>query len=64
MVKMDEDPGRAAELTPPDEFPFPFPAYGVQKQLMAKLFETIENGSVGVFESPTGQSVHATMLGA
>ena len=45
---------QAAVLTAPPEFPFPFEAYSVQKELMHKLWSAIETGAVGVFESPTG----------
>lgn len=34
--------------------PFPFEPYGVQKQLMVKIYNTLEHGGVGIFESPTG----------
>ena len=35
-------------------FNFPFPPYGVQKELMGQLYQTCEEGGVGIFESPTG----------
>lgn len=38
----------------PQEFPFPFPAYEIQKQFMKKLYECLESGKLGLFESPTG----------
>ncbi|XP_020282942.1 ATP-dependent DNA helicase DDX11 [Pseudomyrmex gracilis] len=38
----------------PQEFPFPFPAYEIQKQFMKELYECLENGKLGLFESPTG----------
>ncbi|CAM9448431.1 unnamed protein product, partial [Ascophyllum nodosum] len=34
--------------------PFPFEPYEVQKQLMCKIYSTLERGGVGIFESPTG----------
>lgn len=34
--------------------PFPFEPYEVQKQLMLKIYNTLERGGVGIFESPTG----------
>jgi hypothetical protein len=37
----------AGELLPPDEFPFPFPAYGVQKDFMRQLWTTVERGHLG-----------------
>lgn len=37
-----------------DNIPFPFQPYPVQKELMTALFERLENGGVGILESPTG----------
>ena len=34
--------------------PFPFEPYEVQKQLMCKIYSTLERGGVSIFESPTG----------
>lgn len=34
--------------------PFPFEPYDVQKQLMKKIYSTLEKGGIGIFESPTG----------
>lgn len=38
----------------PQEFPFPFPAYKIQEQFMKELYGCLENGKLGLFESPTG----------
>ena len=35
-------------------FPFPFPPYDIQEQFMNSLYDTLESGKVGLFESPTG----------
>lgn len=35
-------------------FHFPFPPYDIQLDFMKKLFETLERGHIGIFESPTG----------
>lgn len=43
-----------SELRPPEEFPFPFQAYAIQKDFMRELYHTLERGKVGIFESPTG----------
>ncbi|CAM9185047.1 unnamed protein product, partial [Ectocarpus sp. 13 AM-2016] len=54
------DEGNAREE--PD-IPFPFEPYDVQKQLMRKIYSTLENGGIGIFESPTGTvSVDHTLL--
>lgn len=45
-------------MEPPAEFPFPFTAYGIQKDFMKNLYEAIENGRIGIFESPTGTAYH------
>ena len=35
-------------------FPFPFPPYDIQEDFMNTLFEVLDSGQVGIFESPTG----------
>ena len=37
-----------------EEFAFPFEPYGVQKDFMKNLYDTIEKRKIGIFESPTG----------
>lgn len=41
-------------LNPPEEFPFPFEPYSIQKEFMKQLYTAIENRKLGIFESPTG----------
>lgn len=41
-------------LKPPLTFPFPFEAYPIQHSFMAELYTTLEEGKLGIFESPTG----------
>ena len=36
------------------EFAFPFPPYPIQIQFMTHLYESLEQGKIGIFESPTG----------
>ena len=38
----------------PSEIPFPKVPYAQQVQLMNQIKTCIENGNVGLFESPTG----------
>ncbi|KAI4487393.1 hypothetical protein M0804_005542 [Polistes exclamans] len=38
----------------PEIFPFPFTPYKIQQEFMKELFKCIENGNMGIFESPTG----------
>ncbi|XP_075066685.1 ATP-dependent DNA helicase DDX11 isoform X2 [Mixophyes fleayi] len=35
-------------------FPFPFQPYPIQEQFMTELYRVLEDGKVGIFESPTG----------
>jgi chromosome transmission fidelity protein 1 len=35
-------------------FGFPFEPYGIQKEFMEELYNVLEQGKVGIFESPTG----------
>jgi chromosome transmission fidelity protein 1 len=37
-----------------EQFPFPFPPYPIQQQLMNKIYNCISNSNMGLFESPTG----------
>lgn len=41
-------------LTPPAQFDFPFAPYSIQHEFMVSLYNTLENGKLGIFESPTG----------
>ncbi|XP_015593947.1 ATP-dependent DNA helicase DDX11 isoform X2 [Cephus cinctus] len=38
----------------PEEFIFPFPPYAIQEDFMKNLYFCLENGKLGIFESPTG----------
>ncbi|KAJ2809540.1 ATP-dependent DNA helicase chl1 [Coemansia guatemalensis] len=59
MVDLEEEGLETTEplLTTPqtaEEFSFPMKPYGIQLEFMQRLFETLERGDFGVFESPTG----------
>ncbi|KAG8336371.1 DEAD H (Asp-Glu-Ala-Asp His) box helicase 11 [Homalodisca vitripennis] len=41
-------------LKPPQEFAFPFSPYSIQHEFMSALYSTLEEGKLGIFESPTG----------
>jgi len=36
-------------------FHHPFQPYEIQKQFMTTLYQCIEDGKIGIFESPTGE---------
>ncbi|CAG9766636.1 unnamed protein product [Ceutorhynchus assimilis] len=42
------------ELVTPDDFPFPFVPYDIQLQFMKSLYLVLQDGKLGIFESPTG----------
>lgn len=45
------------------EFEFPYPeAYSIQLDLMRQVFSTIEDGKVGLFESPTGTGKSLSLI--
>lgn len=46
----------------PHAFPFPFQPYGIQLDLMRKLYEALELGKVGIFESPTGTGKSLSLI--
>ncbi|KAH8420141.1 hypothetical protein KR009_006216 [Drosophila setifemur] len=46
---------------PVEEFGFPYPPYLIQGQLMQELFQVLELGKVGIFESPTGTGKSLTL---
>ncbi|KAG2460304.1 DDX11 helicase, partial [Polypterus senegalus] len=38
----------------PRSFPFPYQPYSIQEQFMEALYNVLDQGKVGIFESPTG----------
>ncbi|XP_014474402.1 PREDICTED: probable ATP-dependent RNA helicase DDX11 isoform X2 [Dinoponera quadriceps] len=49
-------------MEPPQEFPFPFPPYEIQKQFMKELYNCLESGGLGLFESPTGTGKSLSLI--
>ncbi|XP_066864519.1 ATP-dependent DNA helicase DDX11 isoform X3 [Kogia breviceps] len=43
-------------------FPFPFTPYAVQKDFMAALYQVLEAGKIGIFESPTGTGKSLSLI--
>ncbi|KYN03917.1 putative ATP-dependent RNA helicase DDX11 [Cyphomyrmex costatus] len=49
-------------MEPPQEFPFPFPAYEIQKRFMKNLYDCLEGSKLGLFESPTGTGKSLSLI--
>jgi len=47
------------KLVTPEEFPFPFTPYLIQQDFMKHLYRTLEDGKLGIFESPTGTAEYS-----
>ena len=47
-IKMDD------ERRQYPDFPFPFEPYNIQEKFMRTLYDVLEEGKGGIFESPTG----------
>uniref|UniRef100_A0A8C3SZM6 ATP-dependent DNA helicase DDX11 n=1 Tax=Chelydra serpentina TaxID=8475 RepID=A0A8C3SZM6_CHESE len=43
-------------------FPFPYTPYSIQEDFMAKLYDVLEAGKVGIFESPTGTGKSLSLI--
>ncbi|XP_048868858.1 ATP-dependent DNA helicase DDX11 isoform X2 [Brienomyrus brachyistius] len=44
------------------EFPFPYEPYSIQKEFMEALYTTIDEGKIGIFESPTGTGKSLSLI--
>lgn len=42
------------DVVVPEKFDFPFQPYDIQLGFMRQLYKCLEQGRVGIFESPTG----------
>uniref|UniRef100_K7GI76 ATP-dependent DNA helicase DDX11 n=1 Tax=Pelodiscus sinensis TaxID=13735 RepID=K7GI76_PELSI len=43
-------------------FPFPYTPYSIQEDFMATLYDVLEAGKVGIFESPTGTGKSLSLI--
>ena len=59
---MSSSPTTTGSLAVPASFPFPFPAYSIQKDFMRALFRCLDEGQFGVFESPTGTGKSLSLI--
>jgi len=44
------------------KFYHPFEPYSIQRQFMSVLYQCIEDGKIGIFESPTGKQAKGDIL--
>ncbi|XP_004461898.2 ATP-dependent DNA helicase DDX11 isoform X2 [Dasypus novemcinctus] len=44
------------------EFPFPYIPYSIQKDFMTELYQVLEAGKIGIFESPTGTGKSLSLI--
>nr|XP_056702564.1 ATP-dependent DNA helicase DDX11 [Euleptes europaea] len=44
------------------KFPFPYTPYPIQEEFMAKLYQVLEAGKIGIFESPTGTGKSMSLI--
>ncbi|CAE1316923.1 DDX11 [Acanthosepion pharaonis] len=49
-------------LRTPEEFPFPFEPYGIQLHFMKALYKCLQEGKIGIFESPTGTGKSLSLI--
>uniref|UniRef100_A0A8B9GZW5 ATP-dependent DNA helicase DDX11 n=1 Tax=Astyanax mexicanus TaxID=7994 RepID=A0A8B9GZW5_ASTMX len=47
---------------PASRFPFPFKPYTIQERFMESLYAALEQGKVGIFESPTGTGKSLSLI--
>ena len=60
--EMDGRCGSGRTLDGAEEFCFPFTPYAVQVELMNSLYECLNEGQVGIFESPTGTGKSMSLI--
>ncbi|KAK6347555.1 ATP-dependent DNA helicase chl1 [Orbilia javanica] len=52
----DDTQGSSAEAASQRDFHHPYTPYPIQLDFMNALYGVLEDGSVGIFESPTGEN--------
>merc|ERR1719447_378064 len=52
----------SSDVVPPEEFQFPFSPYDIQRDFMRELFKCLEEGKLGIFESPTGTGKSLSLI--
>nr|CAD7598697.1 unnamed protein product [Timema genevievae] len=62
QVKLQMCENQEEKLFVPEEFPFPFTPYSIQKDFMKSLYIALEEGKLGIFESPTGTTQEKQFL--
>ncbi|XP_060086136.1 ATP-dependent DNA helicase DDX11-like [Ylistrum balloti] len=50
------------EVSIPKSFPFPFEPYNIQQNFMNQLYQCLEQGKIGIFESPTGTGKSLSLI--
>ncbi|XP_041458107.1 ATP-dependent DNA helicase DDX11-like isoform X2 [Lytechinus variegatus] len=67
-LKFDQEVNPAQEREGQDgredgiAFPFPFPPYPIQEDFMKHLYEALDGGKIGIFESPTGTGKSLSLI--
>ena len=51
-----------SKMETPDTFNFPFPPYDIQRDFMRQLFRVLDDGKLGIFESPTGTGKSLSLI--
>jgi len=46
----------------PTDYGFPFQPYPIQENFMKELFKVLEEGKLGIFESPTGTGKSLSLI--
>ncbi|XP_033095737.1 ATP-dependent DNA helicase DDX11-like [Anneissia japonica] len=52
----------SSKPAPPRDFLFPFTPYDIQKEFMSHLYLALDEGKIGIFESPTGTGKSLSLI--